>query len=59
MSSTMLKIIDLCEKVTKDYNVYSMEVHMAKNIVYKVEQRNKLNKLDLDFIASLQIRYGI
>lgn len=59
MSSTMLKIIDLCKKAMDDYNVYSLEVHMAKNIICKVYQKNKLTRMDLDFITQLQIKYGI
>ena len=59
MSSTMLKIIDLCKKVSDDYNVYSLEVHMAKNIICKIHQSNKLSCMDLDFITQLQIKYGI
>ena len=51
MSSTMLKIIDLCEKVVSDNSIYNMEVHMAKNISYKIDRRIKLTRMDLDFIS--------
>ena len=59
MNSTMLKIIDLCEKVVSDNSIYNMDVHMAKNISCKVGKRIKLTKMDLDFITQLQIKYGM
>ena len=59
MNSTMLKIIDLCEKVVSDNSIYNMEVHMAKNISYKIDRRIKLTRMDLDFITQLQIKYGM
>ena len=59
MNSTMLKIIDLCEKVVSDNSIYNMEVHMAKNISCKVDRCIKLTRTDLDFITQLQIKYGM
>lgn len=59
MNSTMLKIIELCERVLQSYQVYSLEVHMAKNISCKIERRIKLTKNDLDFITKWQMKYGI
>ena len=59
MSSTMLKIIDLCEKVISDNSIYNMEVHMAKNISCKIDKHIKLTRMDLDFITQLQIKYGM
>ena len=59
MNSTMFKIMELCEKVVSDSKVYNKEVHVAKNIACKIENKIKLNKLDLDFVMNLQLKYGM
>ena len=59
MNSTMLKIIDLCEKVISDNSIYNTDVHMAKNISCKIDRRFKLTRMDLDLITQLQIKYGM
>ena len=55
----MFKIMELCEKVVSDSKVYNKEVHIAKNIACKIENKIKLNKLDLDFVMNLQLKYGM
>lgn len=50
------KIISLCNHYLLTEKTYNLNKHIAKNIILKIRDGQKLTNRDLDFITSLQFR---
>ena len=48
------KILMMCKNYLSNHTTYTLNIHMAKNIVLKINEGRKLTSRDLDFITSLQ-----
>lgn len=48
------KIISMCKNYLSNQNTYNLNMHIAKNIVLKINEGQKLTNRDLDFITTLQ-----